>query len=163
MSVRKLAAAVDFSPSFISQLERNTVSPSISSLERLAAGLGVGLGDFFKAEPPSTIVVRRGKRQSVTSGWSRARIEALDAAQPGRLFEAVMVTIAPGGTSGKRAHAHERERFVIVFAGSVRLTFGAATFVMHKGDSVIVPSSVSHRWENHGKRRASLVIVSPRH
>jgi transcriptional regulator with XRE-family HTH domain len=161
MSVRKLAAAVDFSASFISQLERNMVSPSISSLERLAAGLGVTLGDFFKDASP-TVVIPRGSRQSLTSGWSRAYIESLDSAHPGRLLEAVMVTIAPGGTSGKRAHLHDRERFVIIFEGSVRLTLAEATYGMRRGDSVLVLPGVPHRWENHGRRRASLVIVSAR-
>jgi quercetin dioxygenase-like cupin family protein len=161
MSVRKLATAIDFSASFISQLERNKVSPSISSLERLAAGLGVTLGDFFRDESPAT-VVRRGGRQHLRSGWSRARIEALDPAHPGRVLEAVMVTIAPGGTSGKRAHAHERERVAIIFAGSVRLTLGEATYTMHRGDSVLVLPGVPHHWENRGKREASLAIVSAR-
>jgi transcriptional regulator with XRE-family HTH domain len=41
MSLRSLAAQTDFSPSFISQLENGQVSPSISSMERIAAALGV--------------------------------------------------------------------------------------------------------------------------
>jgi quercetin dioxygenase-like cupin family protein len=161
MSVRKLAATVDFSPSFISQLERNTVSPSISSLERLAAALSVSLGDFFKNESATT-VVRRVGRQSLASGWSRARIEALDAAHPARLLDAVMVTVAPGGMSGKHPYPHERERFVFVHAGSVRLTLGESTYAMRKGDSLTVPLGVPHRWENRGRRTASLVMVSAR-
>jgi len=161
MSVRKMAAKVDFSASFISQMERNEVSPSISSLERLAAGLGVTLGDFFRDVSP-TAVVRRGGRQSVTSGWSRARIEALDAAHSGRAMEAVMVTIASGGTSGKRAHPHERERFVIVFEGSVRLTLADSKYTMRRGDSLTLLPGIPTHWENRGKRSAALVIVSAR-
>jgi len=161
MSMRKMAANVDFSASFISQVERNQVSPSISSLERLAAGLGVTLGDFFREVSP-TAVVRRVDRQSLTSGWSRARIEALDPTHPGSLLEAVMVTIAPGGTSGKRDHPHERERFVIIFEGSVRLTLAESTYTMRRGDSVTVLPGVPHHWENRSKRSASLVIVSAR-
>jgi quercetin dioxygenase-like cupin family protein len=162
ISVRKLATSTDFSASFISQLERNRVSPSISSLERLASGLGVTLGDFFVDASPA-VVVRRLSRQRLTSGWSRALIEALDPAHPGRLLEAVMVTIAPGGTSGKRAHPHERERFVIIFEGFVNLTLAESAYTMRRGDSVILPPGVPHHWQNRGKLRASLVIVSPRH
>lgn len=161
MSVRKLATAVDFSASFISQVERNVVSPSLSSLERLATGLGVTLGDFFKDVSPEA-VVRRAGRQTLTSGWSRARIEALNPAHPGRLLEAIFVTIAPGGTSGKRAHGYDRERFVIIFAGSVRLTLAETKYTMHRGDSVMVLPGVPIHWENHGKQSASLVVVSPR-
>lgn len=161
MSVRKLAAEVDFSASFISQLERNMVSPSISSLERLATGLGVTLGDFFK-DVSTGVVVRRAGRQTLTSGWSRARIEALNPTHPGRLLEAIIVTINPGGTSGKRAHPYDRERFVMIFAGAVRLMLGESKYTMQRGDSVRVLPGVPVHWENHGKRSASLVIVSSR-
>jgi transcriptional regulator with XRE-family HTH domain len=161
MSVRKLAAAVDFSASFISQLERNMVSPSISSLERLASGLGVTLGDFFK-DTSSEAVIRRTGRQTLTSGWSRARIEALNRIHPGQHLESIIVTIGPGGTSGKRAHPYDRERFVIIFAGVVRLSLNESTFTLHRGDSVMVLPGVPVHWENRGKRPASLVIVSSR-
>jgi quercetin dioxygenase-like cupin family protein len=161
MSVRKLATGTDFSPSFISQLERNKVSPSISSLERLAFGLGVTLGDFF-ADASPTVVVPRHSRQRLTSGWSRARIEALDTAHPHRLLEAVMVTMSSGGTSGKRPHPHERDRFVIVFDGLVTLTLADSTYTLRRGDSVILPAGVPHHWHNRGKRKTSLVIVSAR-
>jgi quercetin dioxygenase-like cupin family protein len=77
-------------------------------------------------------------------------------------MEAVMVTIAPAGTSGKRAHPHERERFVIVFEGTVRLTLADSTFTMRRGDSVtLLPGTPTH-WENRGKRSVALVIVSAR-
>jgi quercetin dioxygenase-like cupin family protein len=161
MSVRKLASAIDVSASFISQLERNMVSPSISSLERLATGLGVTLGDFFK-DVSTEAVVRRAGRQTLTSGWSRARIEALNPTHPGRLLEAIIVTIKPGGTSGKRAYPYEHERFVIVFAGSVRLTLSGSGYTMHRGDSVMVLPGVPVHWENRGTRSASLVMVSSR-
>jgi XRE family transcriptional regulator, regulator of sulfur utilization len=38
-----------FSPSFISQVELGQASPSIASLDRIASGLGVSLGQFFLA------------------------------------------------------------------------------------------------------------------
>ena len=47
LTLRALAAATDFSPSFISQLENGLVSPSIDSMERIANTLGVTLGEFF--------------------------------------------------------------------------------------------------------------------
>ncbi len=49
LSLRALAGQTGFSPSFISQLENGQVSPSISSMERIAEALGVTLGEFFVA------------------------------------------------------------------------------------------------------------------
>lgn len=162
MSVRKLAAAVDFSPSFISQVENNRASPSISSLERLAEGLGVTLAEFFKDHSRQHPVTFRTKREKLTSGWSRARLEALGPVGAGRRLEAMLVTISPGGTSGKRAHSHPGERFAMVLDGTIRLTLGQEEHVLHQGDAVTINSDMPHRWVHAGKKRVSLVIVTAR-
>jgi XRE family transcriptional regulator, regulator of sulfur utilization len=134
-SLRGLAAKVDFSPSFLSQVENDQVSPSLSSLERLAAGLG---------------------------GWSRARIEALGPVGAPHRLEAMMVTIRPGGVSGKRAHALPVERFAMVFEGTIRLTLGEEERVLRRGDAATIDAEMPHRWENRSRRSASLVIVTSR-
>jgi transcriptional regulator with XRE-family HTH domain len=106
LSVRTLAAKAGFSPSFISQVEHDQVSPSIASLERMAAVLGVTLGGFFTEPPPSPVlVVRVAERQELTSAWSRATIEALGPAGGTRTLDPIMITLAPGGRSGTRQHA----------------------------------------------------------
>lgn len=163
LSVRTLANRAGFSPSFISQVERNQASPSIASLERLAGALGVTLGQFFRdsTEEPEA-VTRAAGRQRLTSWWSRARVEALSPMHAGRRFEAVMITLAAGGSSGKRPHAQRGEEFVIVFEGEVRLTLGSTRYVLGRGDTVSFEASTPRRWENPARTPARLVIVSSR-
>ncbi len=161
LSVRTLAGRAGFSPSFISQVEHNQASPSIGSLERLAGALGVSLGDFFgdpggRARP----VTRATRRRRLTSWWSRARIEALSPA--GRSFEAVLVTLGAGGSSGKRPHAHAGEALAIVFDGVVRLTLGDEVLRLVAGDAVNLDPGTPHLWENPARRPVRLVIISTR-
>jgi len=162
-SVRTLATRAGFSPSFVSQVELNQASPSIASLERLAAVLGVTLGDFFR-EPAGggPVITRSGKRRPLTSWWSRAQIEPLTPMGPGQPFEALMITLAAGGSSGKRPHTHPGHQFAIVFDGELRLTLGDEVQVLARGDGVTFEADTPHRWENPGKKRAQLVIVSSR-
>ncbi|MBI2953312.1 MAG: PAS domain-containing protein [Chloroflexi bacterium] len=47
LSVRALAAETGFSPSFISQVELGQAAPSIASLARIAAALGIAPGDLL--------------------------------------------------------------------------------------------------------------------
>src|SRR6476660_7638547 len=78
VSLRTLAKKCGFSPSFISQVELNQASPSLASLERIAAGIGVTLGDFFHAaEHSGPELVRLSQRPVLQSGWSRSQIESL--------------------------------------------------------------------------------------
>jgi len=163
LSVRTLAARAGFSPSFISQVELNQASPSIGSLERIASALGVTLSDFFR-EPDveTTTVSRLDKRQRLTSWWSRARIEALGPLGTGRPFEAVMITIAAGGSSGKRPHAHDGHELAVVFEGRLKLMLGSEAHLLSRGDAITFSSTTPHLWENPGPKSARLVIVSSR-
>jgi transcriptional regulator with XRE-family HTH domain len=161
LSVRTLAIRAGFSPSFVSQVELNQASPSIASLERLAAALGVTLGSFFRDPvPEGPAITRSGKRVPLTSWWSRARIEPLTPMGAGQSFEAIMITMAAGGSSGKRPRAHPGRQFAIVFDGEVRLTLGDDTETLGRGDGVTLSAETPHRWENGGTRPARLVIVS---
>jgi transcriptional regulator with XRE-family HTH domain len=163
LSVRTLAGRSGFSPSFISQVELNQASPSIASLQRLAGALGVTLGEFFR-EPhaPATAVTRATRRRRLTSWWSRARLEALSPMSTGRRFEAVMITIAPGGASGKKPYGQAGEDFAFVVEGDVRLTLGVTVHRLAVGDAVTFNAATPHLWQNAGKRRTRLVIVSSR-
>ena len=65
LSLRALAAATDFAPSFISQLEHGTVSPSIASMERIVGALGVSLGEFFASLASGEEIGRASCRERV--------------------------------------------------------------------------------------------------
>jgi transcriptional regulator with XRE-family HTH domain len=163
LSVRTLAARVGFSPSFISQVENGQASPSIASLERIAAALGATLVEFFDRRPPTAPrVVRVGERQRLRSSWSRAEVEALGAGDGASALEPVMVTIAPGGRSAARPEAHPGEEFALVVEGEAILTLGEETHTLAPGDAVTFSSEVPHVWENSGLVPARILFVSPR-
>jgi uncharacterized cupin superfamily protein len=163
MSVRTLASKAGFSPSFISQVENGLVSPSIASLEHIASILGVTLAGFFIGQQlDSTVVTRANHRQEIFSSWSLAHIEALTLSDAARRLEAVMITINPGGRSGKQPSRHSGEEFAVVFDGEVSLTLGSDVHVLRRGDTVSFNSEVPHLWENSGMDTVQIIIVSPR-
>lgn len=163
MSVRTLASQAGFSPSFISQMENGLVSPSIASLERIASTLGVTLAGFFTAQQPdSSVVTRADNRPELESSWSRARIESLAPSGKSGQLDAVMITVASGGRSGKRPSRHSGEEFALVFEGEVVLTLGADVHMLKRGDTASFSSEILHLWENPGPGTTQVVIVSPR-
>ncbi|MCA1669020.1 MAG: helix-turn-helix domain-containing protein [Thermomicrobia bacterium] len=159
ISVRTLATRTGFSPSFISQVESETVSPSIASLERIARELGVTLGELFAAiEATPRTVVRRAERAAYESAWSRSTLTMLADAAPGRKLSAFEVTVAPGGASG-RAIPSEREALALVLAGSLVLSTAAGPIELHAGDAAYLVEGVPLAWENHGAEPARLLVV----
>jgi XRE family transcriptional regulator, regulator of sulfur utilization len=159
LSVRTLASKCGFSPSFISQVELNQASPSLASLERIAQGLGVTIGQLFEAlEPVAPALVRSSQRPMLQSEWSRSQIESLGAGK----LDALLITMRPGGTSGGRLHSRETELFVLVVAGVVRLVMEDDAHVLKRGDAITIPPGTAHRWENTGARAVQLLKVVAR-
>ena len=164
LSVRALAARTDFSPSFISQLENAQVSPSIHSIEKIANALGVTIGGFFGAIGPGAggLVLRRGERTRITSSWSLAEIEALGKPSPQRRLEPLLVTLRPGGRSGKYPVPQRTEQFGLVIQGKVTLRIGPDEFKLASGDSVtILPQELS-LWINESRASCRVLLVGHR-
>jgi transcriptional regulator with XRE-family HTH domain len=163
ISVRELASKCGFSPSFISQVELNQASPSLHSLERIAAGLGVTVGDFFhSAEQSGPEIVRSTSRAVLQSEWSNSQIESLGNLGSGSRIEALLVTIRPKGVSAKRMYPSNTEVFALVLAGSVSIELPGSTQVLQRGDAITLPAGMPHKWENKGNRDVQLLKVISR-
>lgn len=162
LSLRALASATGFSPSFLSQLENGQVSPSISSMERIAGTLGVTLGGFFAAlgSSDSGLIVRIPERVQLPSLWSQATIEALSPMSRGRLIEPLLITLEPAGRSGKHPTSQPREEFAFVLEGEVELTLGPDTFRLSPGDAATILRGELRRWVNVGQTAARILIVA---
>jgi transcriptional regulator with XRE-family HTH domain len=164
ISLRKLAGQTDFSPSFMSQVENGQVSPSISSMEKIATALGVTMGEFFAtaAQGEGGLIVRAAERAAIGSWWSSAEIEALSPMTSNLHLEPVLVTLKPAGRSGKHPYPHPREEFAFVVQGQVSLTLGPEKHSLAVGDSVMILPRELRLWENPTPAPAQILIVSMR-
>ncbi len=161
LSLRALAEATGFSPSFISQLENGQVSPSIHSMQRIAAALGTSLGGFFAALQPEAPapIVRARDRRGASSSWSRARVEVVGPLPAGSGFESLLITLQPGGRSGKHPMPHGHREFAFVLDGQATLQLGDRTHTLSPGDAVVLQANEPHLWANAERRRCRILLV----
>lgn len=161
MSVRSLATNADFSPSFISQVENGQVSPSISSLERIALALGASISDFFQhadREGAAGLVVRASQRRRYESAWSKAQIENLGV--QGSKLRPLLITVAPHGSSGKKPYRRPYDEFAFVLEGAIKLELNGEEIVLETGDAASTPAQKPVRWVNESDRPAKILVVS---
>ncbi|HUP64247.1 MAG TPA: helix-turn-helix domain-containing protein [Thermoanaerobaculia bacterium] len=164
LSLRTLASMSDFSPSFLSQIENGLTSPSIASLDRLARALGLTLADFFDevAAAEAPVIVRAGDRKAVQSGWSRARFATLVPHGSLQRLDGILITLAPGGRSGKRAESLPYEQLALVTEGPVTLRFPWEEFPLLSGDAAAIPAGCPHQWENVSDAPATFAVLTVR-
>lgn len=165
LSLRELAERTGFSASFLSQLELGQNSPSLASLDRIAAALGLDLPELLRsamsgtgsARPP---VIHRRDESVVRSDWSNATLRLLLPPSAQQPVSVLLIGLEPGGQSGKTPHARPGGTFAFCATGSPTLVTPDDTLVLEQGDSVYYDATTSTLWKNAGRERAELLIVS---
>lgn len=164
LSLRAVAERSGFSASFLSQVENDQASPSIASMERIAAALGVTMAEFFDSlgtRKPSASVAPAA-HVSMRSKWSKAHITYLSGGRPAAQILPLLVTLDPDGSSGARPYPAPSEEFALVLEGSVVLTTGEGEQVLAAGSAVTIQPAGLRRWQNVGTIPARFLIVAVR-
>ena len=153
----------NLSISFLSQVERNLLTPSVSALKRIADVLDIPAGSLmFGAESRKggvgIGVVRRGNRKRVVFPDSRIEYEMLTPDLRRRM--SVLWLKAPPHAESGPVFAHDGEDTVIVLKGRLRIEIGGVWYDLAKGDSIYFSSELPHRWHNDSGSVTEVVWVS---
>ena len=158
-SLSKLAEKTGYTKSFISQVENNKTSPSISSLLRITDALGINPQEILHREGTSEkILVKKSESDLFFHKKSKAQFEFLFTKNPKRKMEPLFATIEAGGCSD--SYSHEGEEFGTVLKGTLELTVGDETFLMEEGDCVYFNSQVKHHWRNNGPEKVVILWIT---
>lgn len=161
LTQEELADRAFLTKGFISQIERDITSPSISTLKDIIDVLGVELAEFFKDVSQRREVYKRKTRILTSSSTDTCKVEILVADVKNHLMDPVLVTLSPGEKTPLES-SHEGEEFGIVLKGTISLTLDKLTYQLSKEDCFYFSSHKEHYVENIGKGEAKILwIVSP--
>ncbi len=161
MTVQQLAQASRLSKGFISQVENDHTSPSLTTLQDLARALETSVAYLVVEEEPVPFVVRARERQRVNLGGNTSSVEVLSAS-PKRNLELLIAELPPGMPAGDKRHYHHGEECVLCLEGRVTLTFGEHVLTLETGDSCHFDGRVPHAVENaDGAIARVLIAITP--
>ncbi|HWN64132.1 MAG TPA: cupin domain-containing protein [Candidatus Binatus sp.] len=83
--------------------------------------------------------------------------------QTGERSQTAMMTLAPGDATGDQAEAHEKsDQVLLVLGGELTGEVGDQRPHLKKGDVIIIPAGVKHRFVNRAKKPAvTFNVYSP--
>ena len=164
-TLQEVAKQAEFSISYLSQIERNLLTPSVSTLKRIADALDIPAGHLMftgaNNEPLSSLVavVRRRERKQLSFPGSNIHYELLTPDMR-RRASLLWVTAPPGSESGPSTFAHEGEDGVLVLKGELEVEIGSVWHKLKAGDTVYFNASLPHRWRNSGAVSAEAIWIS---
>ena len=140
LTQKELADRCELSKGFISQLESNQTSPSLSTLEDILTTLGSSFHEFFSDEQGDDPVCRKEdvfvkEDDGVTIHWLIPNAQKKDT-------EPILVTIQPGARP-KPIWPHTWE-FGYVLSGAVTLELGGKRHLVHQGATAFPLSRQQH-------------------
>lgn len=120
--------------SFVSEIERDMVSPSIASLLKLCRALGLGLRDLFDERPSA--LIRKAERRQVDLGGHGFVDYALTPRNSKHML-ATWTELAPGASAGDDFYSLDAdEELILVLRGAITVRFEDGVIEMQEGDAL---------------------------
>ena len=134
LTQEELADRSELSKGFISQLERNLTSPSITTLMDILQCLGTSIGEFFNEAPDEQIVFGKQDYFVKVDTEYKNEIKWIIPNAQKNTMEPIYLTLEAGGSTCPDT-PHEGEEFGYILQGTVSIHLGNKTYKAKKGES----------------------------
>ncbi len=158
LTLEELASRCELTKGFLSQLERNLTSPSISALEDIVEALGMTMSDFFKEDRAEQIVFTPedffiDEKETHTITW------IVPNAQKNKM-EPILLELPSQGIS-QTIDPHEGEEFGYVLSGRIKLIFEDKKkgFSVKSGQTFYIRGDSAHWMKNEAKQMARVLWI----
>jgi len=150
ISQRELAKRAGVTNSTISMIEKNSVSPSISSLKKVLNGIPISLVEFFSEElnEVKTQQVVYSPDELMDIGSGDVSMDLVGKSFPRRQMTFLVETYPAGSDTGTEMLQNDAEEGGYVLEGQIELTVGEEVFVLKKNDSYYFDNNKPHRFRN---------------
>ncbi|MGL5978289.1 MAG: helix-turn-helix domain-containing protein [Erysipelotrichaceae bacterium] len=156
LTLEELASRCELTKGFLSQVERDLTSPSISTLNDILEALGTSLAIFFKEEKNEKLVFTEDdffvdEREQSTIHWIVPNAQKNE-------MEPIIVDIPPQGAS-LQLEPHEGEEFGYVLHGKVNIVFEEKELMVKKGETFYLRGTKAHQLINNTNKPARVLWV----
>ncbi|MGH0052132.1 MAG: helix-turn-helix domain-containing protein [Sphaerochaetaceae bacterium] len=146
-----MAEKVDLSPSYLSQIERGLINPSLASLRKVARELNVPIYEFLKDEDEKGILIKKDKRIKLELPDTDIVYEFLT---PTKLrngvpnLEIIYMKLKPHSWSSEEKSFHHADECIFVLEGEVKVFLGNIEYHLMEGDSLYIMADSVHQLYN---------------
>lgn len=137
LSLDDLAARTGVGPSTISRIETGQRSVSLDVIVPLARELGIALDELVATERDEDVVIR-----PQGTPWTD-RLTVWSLSRPGSSIGAYKMRFEPGGEAPE-PQVHPGRDWMFVIEGTVSLTLGERTILVHAGESAEFSTMTPH-------------------
>ncbi len=160
LSLDQLSARASVSKGMLVQIEKGDANPSIATLCKVAAGLGVSVADLVEVagHPPIEVVPAGSPRvlwRGPKGGWATFHVGSSGP----DMLELWTWEMQPGETYQGTAHPEGTQELMYVTSGTLALAYGDAKYVIEQGASALAHTDRPHAYTCVGKKPVRFTLV----
>ena len=159
LTQEELANRLDLSKGFISQIERDQASPSITTFMDILECLGTNAAEFFNDRVNEKIVFEEDDIFELENEELKNHITWLIPNAQKNKMEPILIKLLKNGRSNVY-NAHEGEIFGYCIKGEVELCIGDKTYTIKGGSSFYYGANAPHYLQNKDENESLILWVS---
>lgn len=162
LSQRELAKRAGVTNSTISMIEKNNVSPSVSSLKKVLDGIPMSLMEFFEAdnEAVAPTQVKYLPEDFQDTFLNDIQFRLIGKGFPNRTMAFMVEVYPPGADTGGDMYLHEGEEGGYVLRGKLELIVEDESHIIEQGQAYYIDTTKPHRFRNPFDEECELVSAA---
>ena len=157
LTQEELADRCELTKGYISQVENDLTSPTISTLTDILTALGTNLSEFFSEEKEEQVVFHQNDyivkcNEFDTTTWLVPNSQKNE-------MEPLLFELEPNSSTYVDM-PHEGQEFGYIIEGEIQVIIGKKTYVCKKGETFYFTTNKDHYLKNNTKKLAKLIWVS---
>jgi transcriptional regulator with XRE-family HTH domain len=167
LTIVELSEQINVTSGYISQIERDLISPSLTVLKRMADALEIPLSLLFLDEnTESVITIPKNERTKVKFSNINVELEFLTPFERSNEkfvnVEAFIFKLPARTWVSNNTIANEAKEFIYIQKGKLECHIGNKIYTVSKGDSICVPEKNEHLIYNpEDEEVEALCIMTP--
>lgn len=159
LSLDAASLATGVSKSMLGQIERGVVSPTITTVWKIANGLKVPFTALMARPEKNIEVVERSSVKILLEDGGKFKNYPMFPLDASRGFEMYAIEMAPGARLDAEPHPEGTQEFIVVFAGALLVETEGEEFAVKAGDAIRFKADGKHAYVNPGKTQCKLSMV----
>lgn len=159
LSLDRAAELTGVSKAMLGQIERGESNPTVTTLWKIATGLGVSFTTFMEDETPSVSIISRDRINPLAGEGGRFRVYPLFPYGRSKGFEFYTVELEPGCSHQSEPHNPGVEEYVIVCEGILDLALDGEVYTVRHGEAIRFPADRPHGYRNGSKELAGFHML----
>jgi transcriptional regulator with XRE-family HTH domain len=158
-SLQELAEKSGISAAGIHRIESNGITPTITTMMKIADALGKKVSYFIEEEEgEGTVFVSGQKREAIFTFKKGLALQCISARKYGDfIMTAAYAVVEVGASSGRKQMIHRGEELVYCIQGKMEFRVKGRTYVLNPSDSLHFRTHFEHSWKNIGDIKAKLI------